>query len=140
MSIDAAIDQEVYVEHVAGDRFDIGVRSHVLTVDQPVADGGADEGPTPTELFVASLAACVGFYVRRFLLRHGLEEAGLQVRARFTMAQHPARVGAITVAVALPSGIPAEQLPALRAVASHCTVHNSLVAAPEVHIELASAH
>jgi putative redox protein len=53
------------VAHQGGDRFELGMRGHRLTCDQPLADGGDDQGPTPTELFVGSLAACVGFYARR---------------------------------------------------------------------------
>jgi putative redox protein len=41
---------DIAVTHVSADRFAIQVR------------GGQDAGPTPTELFAASLAACVGFY------------------------------------------------------------------------------
>jgi hypothetical protein len=57
------------VWHLNGDRFAIGVRDHMLTVDQPLADGGEDTAPTPTELLVASLASCVAFYARRYLAR-----------------------------------------------------------------------
>ena len=52
----------VTVTHDVGDRFDIAIRGHVVHVDQPESDGGSDTGPTPTELFVASLASCVAFY------------------------------------------------------------------------------
>ena len=41
----------------ADDRFDIQVRGHTITVDQPAEFGGGDVGPTPTELFVAGLAS-----------------------------------------------------------------------------------
>ena len=51
----------VHVDHLAADRFEIGVRGHVLTVDQPVDAGGEDTAPTPTELFIASRASCVAF-------------------------------------------------------------------------------
>ncbi len=33
----------------------LGIRGHEVVVDQPVADGGTDAGPTPTELFVGGL-------------------------------------------------------------------------------------
>jgi uncharacterized OsmC-like protein len=48
--------------YLGGDRFVLEVRGHQLYVDQPREAGGSDAGPTPTELFVASLAGCVGFY------------------------------------------------------------------------------
>ena len=56
----------VRVDHKEGDRFEIEIRQHVLSVDQTAAEGGEDTAPTPTELFVGSLASCVGFYARRF--------------------------------------------------------------------------
>ena len=128
----------VRVEHQRGDRFRIGVRQHRFEVDQPEGDGGTDVAPTPTELFVASLASCVAFYARRYLSRHGLSTDGLVVTATFTMADRPARVGEIQVEVSLPRGVPAERQAALLAVASHCTVHNTLEQPPKVTIELAA--
>jgi putative redox protein len=128
----------IRVDHEQGDRFRIGVRQHVLEVDQPKGDGGTDAAPTPTELFVASVAACVAFYTRRYLARHDLPTDGLAVAATFTMADRPARVGEINLAVAVPAGVPAERRAALLAVASHCTVHNTLEHSPQVTIDLAA--
>ncbi|MGZ5293736.1 MAG: OsmC family protein [Actinomycetota bacterium] len=125
----------IEVRHEDGDRFTVAIRGHELTIDQPVRDGGADEGPTPTELFVAGLASCVGFYAGRFLRRHGLDGAGLGVACSWTMAQdRPARVGTIDLTLQLPDGFPEEQRDRLMAVVEHCTVHNSLVRPPEVRI------
>ena len=126
----------ITVDHVDADTFTIGVRDHRLTVDQPVADGGSDAGPTPTELFVASLAGCVAYYARRYLARHGLPEDGLRVVADYDLAFRPARVGRIRLVLVLPDGVPDDRHQALLAVASHCTVHNSLTASPEIGIEL----
>src|SRR6266542_1345421 len=64
------------VTHLHTDAYEIDIRGHRLTVDQPVEAGGENLGPTPTELFAASLAACVGFYAGRFLRRHGLAVEG----------------------------------------------------------------
>jgi len=126
------------VDHKGGDLFEIAIRDHLVHVDQPVKDGGSDAAPTPTELFVAALASCVAHYARRYLVRHGLPTDGLSVAATFTMADRPARVGQITVSVTVPKAVPEERRAALLAVASHCTVHNSLEQPPEVSIELAA--
>lgn len=124
------------VLHRGGDEFDILVRGHVLTVDQPEADGGDDSGPTPTELFVAGLASCVAFYARRYLSRHQLPTAGLAVETSYELARKPARVGTVSMRLVVPDGVPPERREALLAVASHCTVHNSLVTPPEVSLDL----
>jgi putative redox protein len=128
---------EVCVRCSGGDRFSIGVRGHELVVDQPVADGGEDDGPTPTELFVASLAACVGFYARRFLARHDLDPTGLRVDADFTMStDRPARVASVTLRLIIPQPLDPNRRRALLAVVDHCTVHNSIRTPPEVHVTL----
>lgn len=127
----------ITVENIEGDRFVARVRGHEIIMDQPVEDGGTDSGPSPTEVFVASIAACVGHYARRYLARHELPQAGLAVRATFEMHPgRPARIAAIAVDVELPDRVPAERLPALLAVASKCTLHNTLEDAPTVKIRV----
>lgn len=127
---------DLRVTHLGGDRFAVGVRDHVITVDQPVDEGGADTAPTPTELFVASLASCVAFYARRYLARHAFAAEGLEVTADYTLTSRPARVGEIRLDVVVPDGVPADRHEALLAVASHCTVHNTLGDPPPVRISL----
>jgi len=127
------------VEHRGGDKFDIDIRGHVVRVDQPVKDRGEDTAPTPTELFIASLASCVAFYARRYLARHSLPTEGLAVEATFDMGSRPARVAGIDMRLIVPEGVPADRRDALLAVATHCTVHNTLSSEPEVTITLADA-
>jgi putative redox protein len=127
------------VEHRGGDKFDINVRGHIVRVDQPVKDRGEDTAPTPTELFIASLASCVAFYARRYLARHNLPTDGLAVEATFEMGTKPARVAGIDMHLIVPEGVPDDRLGALLAVATHCTVHNTLASEPEVSISLADA-
>ena len=129
----------ITVDHVDADAFTIAVRDHRVTVDQPVSDGGADAGPTPTELFVASLAGCVAYYARRYLARHDLPQEGLRVIADYSMAARPARVAQVTVQLVVPAGVPDDRRSGLLAVAAHCTVHNSLTTPPDVSIELTEA-
>jgi hypothetical protein len=38
---------EVSVDHIDGDVYEIHVRGHHLTVDQPIKAGGTDKAPTP---------------------------------------------------------------------------------------------
>lgn len=125
------------VDHVTGDRFTIGIRDHVVTVDQPVDMGGDDTGPTPTELFVAGLAACVAFYARRYLRRHKLDQTGLTVETTYRMGTKPARVTEVQMQIHVPGDLPPARRDGLLAVASHCTVHNSITTAPEIRVGLA---
>ncbi|WP_240134638.1 OsmC family protein [Streptomyces sp. MUM 178J] len=117
---------------ICGDAYEVSVRGHVVTVDQPLADGGADTAPSPVELFAASVASCAAHYAGRFLDRHGISRDGLRVRADYTMAaDRPARVASIAVRVDAPH-LPASRVRALEAVAGRCTVTNTLETRPEV--------
>jgi uncharacterized OsmC-like protein len=125
----------VDVNFLDGETYEIGMRNHRVLVDQPERDGGDDRAPTPTELFVGSLAACVAFYAGRYLSRHGHHREGLHVHADFTMStDRPARVASIRVTLRPPADFPADRVPALLAVASHCTVHNSITTEPDITI------
>ena len=127
----------IAVTHLGADRFRISVRGHEVEVDQPVAAGGEDTAPTPTELLVASLASCVAFYARRHLARHGLPTRGLEIRAGYELGTRPARVTELSVELTPPGGLPPERRDALLAVASRCTVHNTLADPPTVTVSLA---
>ncbi len=128
---------EIRVVHEEADRYRVIIGDHELVVDQP--DTG-DAGPTPTDLFVASLASCVAFYAGRFLDRHGISSAGLVVDCAFEMAvDRPARVASVDLHVMVPRGFPDRLLDRLQAVVEHCTVHNSLVSPPQVRIALGAS-
>jgi putative redox protein len=126
------------VRSLGGDRYAVQVREHQLIVDQPANAGGTDLGPTPVELFVASLASCVAHYTGGFLARHHICREGLRVDTSWQMSQdRTARVASITLQITPPPALPPERLPALLAVARACTVHNSLERTPDVCIEIA---
>jgi putative redox protein len=123
----------ILVRHEDGDRFDITVRSHHVVVDQPGVGPGHDAGPTPTELFVAGLASCVGFYAERFLRRHDLPVEGLEVRCEYEMSEDaPSRVQRIGLEVVTPAPLTSGRLESLRRVVERCTVHNSIRLQPEI--------
>ncbi len=124
----------ILVSHLGDAQFSISVRGHEITVDQPRDGGGEDTGPTPTELFVASLAACVAFYGRSFLHGRGLPDA-VDVTARWWMELRPTRVTRVAMRVEAPS-VPADRQEAFRRAIEHCTVHNSLNNRPEISFEM----
>lgn len=98
---------EMLVVHRENDAFAVLVRDHVIHVDQPYGAGGMDIGPTPVELFVASLAARAAYYARRFLARRGLPATGLEVTAGYVMGpESPPGCRASICGCGLPPGSP----------------------------------
>ena len=128
--------QEVFVTHVGGAGFRIEVRRHEILVDQPVGAtaGGFDMGPTPTELFVASVAGCAAYYGRTYLARRSLPDR-VDVVARWQFGAKPDRVAHIHLLVDAP-GVPSDRADVFRRVVENCLVHNTLANPPDVEFEL----
>lgn len=124
------------VAYQGGTRYDILSDRHRVVTDQPTEDGGADAGMSPVELFVGSVASCVGYFVGQFCARHDISREGLKVEAEWTMAEAPHRVGYINLAIRLPHRIPSEMKDRLLKVAHGCTVHQSIVVPTGIAIEL----
>jgi uncharacterized OsmC-like protein len=127
----ASAPNTVVVTHAGGDVLHIVARGHKMLSDQPVEDGGDDTAPTPTEIFIAGLGACVAYYAERFMRRNGLSTDGLTVTCRHTWAESPHRVGEIDLAVDAP-GLTDAKRAAFTRVIDHCTIHNTLRRPPEV--------
>ena len=119
------------VRSVEDERFEITVRDHTVDVDQP--DAG-NEGPTPVELVVAGLASCVAVLARRYLVRHDLPTDGLVVTAEHDVQEGAGRITEVRLVIRVPDGVPDQRRRGLLAVASHCTVHNSLRTPPRVSL------
>ena len=96
----------IKVRHDGGDRFTLAIRGHEPTVDRPWQATAADEGPTPTELFVAGLAAFVGCYAERFCAGTG-STARASVAAAVDDGRGPARAWCDVDLVVDADGLPA---------------------------------
>nr|MBI3613241.1 OsmC family protein [Nitrospirota bacterium] len=119
-----------------GTKFDIVSGKHRVVTDQPIEDGGTDEGMSPVELFIGSLAGCVGYFVARYCARHAIPAEGFTIEADWSMAEQPHRVGSVKMRLRLPARLTQAQQERLLKVAHGCTVHQSLAVPPDVAITL----
>lgn len=125
------------VRSLGGDRLAVRIRGHEVIVDVPEEADGTDAGPTATELFVAGLAACVGYYAEMFLRRHALSTDEFELQCDFTMSSEgQPRVASIDLEVPVPEALDPSVHDALQRVLDHCSVHNSLRHPPEVRIRV----
>ena len=125
----------VAVTHLGGDAFAIDLGPHRVVVDQPASAGGEDRGPTPTDLFVGSLAACAGFFAWRFLRRHVPVGTSLAIGCVFDMSEdRPSRVAAVRLVIDVGAPLTDELHAGLVRAAERCTVRNTLENAPPVGV------
>ncbi len=100
---------------------------HRVVVDVPVSSGGKDRGPTPQELFVASLGSCVAAFVASYCDRAGLDARDLSVDVSFEQAhEEPTSLEDLEVVIKLPHAECGERVEAIRRVAEHCPVHETV--------------
>lgn len=137
MSTPVEIKKEsMTISWVGGVQLAAEVRNHSVLVDQPVEEGGQDQGITPVEMFVTSLGTCIGYYAVRFFQRHKIPTAGLKVVMQWGYAEQPHRIGSITARVDLPGKLDPAMQDRLLKVLEGCTVHNSITITPRLSIQL----
>jgi uncharacterized OsmC-like protein len=55
------------------------IRDHKVVIDQPQASGGTNEGPTPLEYFLFSIAGCVGSIGRIAANQQKIDLKGMEI-------------------------------------------------------------
>ena len=130
---------EVRITHLDQVKFAIHSRSNSILCDQPAENGGTDSGMTPPELLLASLGSCAAFYAMQYLRARNLADTGVEVTVTAEKLKQPARVGNFRVHVVCPVSLTDDQTEGLMRSVHHCMVHNTLLAPPEIEIELAVA-
>jgi len=128
----------ITVTHRHGQSFDVRVRGYALISDKPVTLGGDDEGPTPTELMVAGLAACAADEVVRSLVAMGERFEPTEVGADFSWDADAGRVGSVRLSVALPPGTSSEASEKVLAAVLSCPARKMLVEPPNIEYEFDS--
>lgn len=119
--------------------FESQLGSHALRIDVPPAMGGSDRGPTPPEIFVASLGSCIAAFVAQYCNRAGLDTADLEVAVTYDNAESPTRLINLRAVVTLPHADCAGREEALRRVAEHCPVHETIATLGSVTFEFHDA-
>jgi putative redox protein len=111
------------------------VGGHEIPTDQPVDVGGEDTAPSPFSLFVASIAACAGFYALTFCQKRELSTEGLKVRARPHSVE--GTLAEVAIDVTLPPDFPEKYREALLRSVDQCSVKRAIAAQPRIAVVLA---
>jgi len=127
---------EVTVSHLGAVQFEIKARHHVVACDQPLENGGFDEGMTPPELLLASLGSCAGFYAVAYLKKHKLADTGTSVRVTAEKAKSPARLENFKIEIDVPVELNEGQRKGVEDAVHHCLIHNTLLTPPKIELEI----
>ncbi len=126
----------ITVKHRHGQSFDIRVRGYALISDEPVTLGGDDEGPTPTELMVAGLAACAADEAVKRLAAIGERFEPTEVGADFDWDSEGRRITSIRLEVTFPHVISTSARSEMLHAMQSCPARKMLAEPPSVEYGL----
>jgi len=116
-------------------KFEAKIRKHTMTIDVPEDLKGTDSGPMPPELFVLSLASCMGYYVLFYCRKNGIPVEGLKIDADFEKAKDPDRVSKIDIKFHV-GNVSEEHKQGMIKIAEKCIVHQSIIHKPVINISV----
>lgn len=128
---------EVITQHLGAVQFEISARGHRVFCDQPVENGGFDEGMTPPELMLASLGSCAAYYAVDYLKRSKLSADGVRVRTTADKVPGPPRLDDIHIELECPGAVNRGHQEGLLESVRKCLIHNTLLYGPKIRVELA---
>jgi putative redox protein len=117
-------------------RIDVAYKGFSIKTDQPIRDGGDGSAPSPFDLFLASLAACAGYYALAFCRERQIPTAGLAVTMTTERGAVSKMIDKITIEVVPPGGFPDKYRAALVKAVDHCTVKAHILRPPQFEIAL----
>jgi putative redox protein len=101
-------------------RVEILVGAHRLVGDEPLAEGGADVGPSPFGFLLSGLAACTVTTLRMYATRKGWEFRDITVDVRYDVDE--SGKASIERKITVPQSLSAEQRDRLAEVAARTPV------------------
>jgi putative redox protein len=117
-----------------GLRVDAHIAGHTVPTDQREKHGGTDTASPPFDLFLASIATCMGFYALRFCQQRQIDTSELQLTLETEKSPETEMVSVIRSRLRLPAEFPAKYLPAIERSLDQCAVKKHLFDPPRFEI------
>jgi putative redox protein len=111
---------------------DVDDGAHRLLVDEPVAAGGDDAGPSPTRLLAAGLASCIAITIEMYAERKGWNVGAVEVAVDVEYEGYVPT--SFDATIRLPAEVSEEQRERLLAVSRKCPVQKVLSGATAVEL------
>ncbi len=121
---------EIVVTYGEGMRVNASFGDFLIETDQHPKYGGDGSAPEPYDLFLTSLAACAGVFVRGFCNKRDIPSDEIRLVQR-TEKDEKGKIVKLSIDIEVPESFPEEYRPALPRVAAKCTVKKTVLDPPE---------
>lgn len=126
--------RSIPVSFAGGVRVETQLGAHTVVTDQLPVHGGTDAGPSPYDLFLASIATCAGFYAAAFCNSRKIPMEGLAVSLEVEEDETTHLPKELTVNLTLPKDFPEQYRAAILRSVENCKVKKSLAANPVTRV------
>ncbi len=132
---------KIAVTFPGGLEVDVHLGGHTIHTDQRQKHGGGDSGPPPFDLFLASIASCMGFYALRFCQQRDIATTGLLLGLETERDPERRMIATVRVHLQLPAQFPPKYVRAIERSMDQCSVKKHMMEPPrfEVRSEIVSA-
>jgi putative redox protein len=127
----------ITIKHEGGLCFSVQVRGHRFLVDMPKESKGEDRGPSPADLLVSALGACMGMHMALYCQTAGINGQGMEIQLVYNLVEEKGerRISVVTADVKFPED-PGPRKAALERAAQNCIVRNTLGKGPMIDLEI----
>lgn len=126
----------ISISFPGGVAVDATLNGHTIHTDQP-APFGNDTAPAPFDVFLASIATCMGYYALRFCQERAISTEGLGLT--LDPIREGKRLATINVDLRLPHDFPDKYTDAIRRAVDLCAVKRVLMDPPAYNVTLTAA-
>jgi putative redox protein len=122
--------EEIKVTFPGGKRVDAEYKGFLIKTDQPIYSGGEATSPAPFDLFLGSIATCVGYYVLAFCQNRGIPMDQTSVSMRMFKNTEKKMIDKIGIEIKLPGEFPEKYTKAIIKSVDKCAVKAHMVDEP----------
>jgi uncharacterized OsmC-like protein len=120
--------------------FETEINNQRVVSDVTPAMGGKGRAATPPDLFVVSLGACVAAFVANYCEKQGIDTRDLFVETSYRKTENPTYLTDFQITVNLPFGECGDRQSAVRRVADHCIIQETLTHLKAAEIQIRGKH
>lgn len=126
---------KIDVTFPGGLEVDAHIAGHTIHTDQREKNGGGGTGPPPFDLFLASIATCMGFYALRFCQQRQIDTRGLELSMETVRNPETRMIESVQVHLELPPEFPPKYIRAVERAMDQCTVKRHMVQPPRFEVQ-----
>lgn len=130
------MSRAIEVTFPGGKKVDVSFGDTLVKTDQSLKDGGEGSAPNPSQLFLASVAGCAGFFALEFCRTRNISIEGMRLAMEREYDPKLRRYVKLSLFLTLPQGFPDKYKNAIRRAVEACPVKRSIETPPEFLLEV----